>query len=40
MRPEKDDYYVFETGPFGFYETPLEILLADLGVKELVIART
>ena len=37
MRPENDDYYVLKPDRSGFYETPLEILLADLGVKELVI---
>jgi nicotinamidase-related amidase len=37
MRPEKDDYYVLKPDRSGFYETPLEILLGDLGVKELII---
>jgi nicotinamidase-related amidase len=37
MRPEKDDYYVLKPDRSGFYKTPLEVLLADLGVGHLII---
>jgi len=37
LRPEKQDYYVLKPDRSGFYETPLEILLEDLGVTDVII---
>jgi nicotinamidase-related amidase len=37
LRPANDDYYVLKPDRSGFYETPLEVLLDDLDVSEVVI---
>ena len=37
LRPAKQDYYVLKPNRSGFYKTPLEILLEDLGVKDVII---
>jgi nicotinamidase-related amidase len=37
LRPEEDDYYILKPNRSGFYKTPLEILLADLAVTEVMI---
>ena len=37
LRPEKQDYYVLKPDRSGFYETPLEILLEDLGVTDVIV---
>jgi nicotinamidase-related amidase len=37
MRPAKEDYYVLKPNRSGFYKTPLEILLADLKVTEVIV---
>jgi nicotinamidase-related amidase len=37
LRPGSDDYYVLKPHRSAFYSTPLEILLRDLKVKELII---
>lgn len=37
LRPEKQDYYILKPDRSGFYETPLELLLEDLGVREVII---
>jgi nicotinamidase-related amidase len=35
--PEHDDYLVLKPKHSGFYETPLEVLLSQLGVRRLVV---
>lgn len=37
IRPDKDDYYVLKPDRSGFFKTPLEILLADLGVRHVIL---
>lgn len=37
MKPQEDDYFVLKPKHSGFYCTNLELLLQDLGVKELII---
>lgn len=37
LRPEKEDYYVLKPQRSGFYETPLTVLLEELGVSKLII---
>lgn len=37
LKPDKDDYYVLKPQRSGFYETPLEVLLKSLKVKELIV---
>lgn len=38
LKPTEKDYFVLKPMHSGFYGTPLEILLADLGVKKLILA--
>jgi nicotinamidase-related amidase len=37
IRPDKDDYFVLKPRHSAFYQTPLEILLAHLGVSSLLL---
>jgi nicotinamidase-related amidase len=37
LRPEKEDYYILKPNRSGFYKTPLEILLEDLGVTDVIV---
>lgn len=37
LKPDKDDYFVLKPKHSGFYSTNLDVLLNELGVKELVI---
>jgi nicotinamidase-related amidase len=37
VQPGKDDYYVLKPHLSGFYKTPLEVLLGDLGTREVVL---
>lgn len=37
LRPGKEDYYVLKPNRSGFYKTPLEILLKDLRVTDIII---
>jgi nicotinamidase-related amidase len=36
IQPDKDDYFVLKPKHSGFYQTPLEVLLAYLGASSLV----
>ncbi|MBX9571211.1 MAG: cysteine hydrolase [Candidatus Obscuribacterales bacterium] len=38
LSPDSDDYFVLKPMHSGFYCTPLEILLSELGVKTLILA--
>jgi len=38
LRPDEDDYFVLKPKHSGFFMTPLELLLEDLGVRTLIIA--
>lgn len=38
IRPEDDDYFVLKPRNSGFFHTPLEILLQELGIRRLVLA--
>lgn len=37
LRPEKSDYFVLKPRHSGFYLTPLELLLRDLGARRLIL---
>lgn len=37
LRPEEDDYFILKPKHSGFYLTALELLLADLSVKHLIL---
>jgi nicotinamidase-related amidase len=37
IRPDKDDYFILKPRHSAFYQTPLEVLLAYLGVSSLVL---
>ena len=37
LKPGKDDYFVLKPKNSGFYQTPLQSLLEDLGVKKLIL---
>lgn len=37
LRPEDDDYFVLKPKHSGFYNTTLDVLLAQLGTKELIL---
>jgi nicotinamidase-related amidase len=37
LRPSPDDYYILKPDRSGFYKTPLDVLLTDLEVNELII---
>ncbi|MFA7612657.1 MAG: isochorismatase family cysteine hydrolase [Candidatus Caldatribacteriota bacterium] len=38
LKPDKDDYFILKPKHSGFYCSNLDVLLNDLGVKELVIS--
>jgi nicotinamidase-related amidase len=38
IRPEEGDYFVLKPRNSGFFQTPLAVLLEDLGVKRVVLA--
>jgi nicotinamidase-related amidase len=38
LAPHEDDYFVLKPKHSGFYQTPLEILLTNLGTKKAIIA--
>lgn len=37
LKPDEDDYFCFKAKTLGFYNTNLEILLEDIGVKKLIL---
>jgi nicotinamidase-related amidase len=37
LRPDRDDYYILKPQRSGFYETPLDVLLASLNVRDVIV---